>query len=57
MYRIDAWSQGDGALWASGSNGGAGGRPEGDGKEASRHEDEESPLDFEESDLDWVASY
>nr|WP_164933185.1 hypothetical protein [Corallococcus coralloides] len=57
MYRIDAWSQGDGALWASGSNGGAGVRPEGDGEVDSRHEDEESLLDFEESDLDWVASY
>ncbi|RKG58259.1 hypothetical protein D7X30_17490 [Corallococcus sp. AB011P] len=72
MYRIDAWSQGDGELWAPGSNGGAGVRPEdevreprgyrveeqeGDGDEDSRHEGEESLFDFEESDLDWVASY
>ncbi len=71
MYRIEAWSQGDGALWAPGSNGGAGVRPEdaawegesraheeeGDGDEASRYEGEASPHDFEESDLDWVASY
>ncbi|NPC53594.1 hypothetical protein HPC50_41905, partial [Corallococcus exiguus] len=29
----------------------------GDGEEDSRHEGEESLFDFEESDLDWVASY
>ncbi|NOK17048.1 hypothetical protein [Corallococcus carmarthensis] len=72
MYRIDAWSQGDGAMWAPGSNGGAGVRPEdeareprgfrveeeeGDGEEASRDEGEDSLVDFDESDLDWVASY
>ncbi|WP_375757872.1 hypothetical protein [Corallococcus exercitus] len=72
MYRIEAWSQGDGALWAPGSNGGAGVRPEdesreprgyrvdedeGDGEEASWHEGEESLFDFDESGLDGVASY
>ncbi len=71
MYRIEAWSQGDGAPWAPGSNGGAGVRPEdaarergfrddeqeGDGEEASRDEREASDFDVEESDLDWVASY
>ncbi|RKH74254.1 hypothetical protein D7W81_02240 [Corallococcus aberystwythensis] len=72
MYRIEAWSQGDGALWAPGSNGGAGVRPEdeareprgyrvddeeGDGEEASREDGEESLFDFDESGLDGVASY
>ncbi|MBN8227187.1 hypothetical protein JYK02_06645 [Corallococcus macrosporus] len=73
MYRIEAWSQGDGALWAPGSNGGAGVRPddeareskgyrvdesEGDGEEASRNEGEEALFEFDESALwDGVASY
>ncbi|NBD13245.1 MULTISPECIES: hypothetical protein [Corallococcus] len=71
MYRIDAWSQGDGAMWAPGSNGGAGVRTEdavrepgndrtedeGDGEAVSQQEGEASLFEFDESDLDGVASY
>jgi hypothetical protein len=60
MYRTDAWSQGDGALWAPGSSGGAEVRP-GAGTprvQEAREEDAGASLfDFDESDLDGVASY
>lgn len=60
MYRIDAWSQGDGEMWALGSNGGAEvrmGGDVGDGEEASQQDGVASFFDFDESDLEMVASY
>ncbi|RKH14754.1 hypothetical protein D7X74_19585 [Corallococcus sp. CA047B] len=63
MYRIEAWSQGDGAMWALGTNGGAEVRTEGEargfqGPGANAEGDEDvSTFDFEESDLELVASY
>lgn len=54
MYRMEAWIQGDGAMWALGSNGGPEVRTvEGAGEEEAQGE----PFDFEESDLELVASY
>jgi hypothetical protein len=72
MYRIEAWSQGDVALWAPGFNGGGGvgamqdearaagagrGLDAGDGEEASQQDGDGALFDFDESDLDGVASY
>ncbi|RKH47223.1 hypothetical protein [Corallococcus sicarius] len=71
MYRMDAWSQGHGAMWAPGTSGGAEvrtgpevrdlkgswGADEGDAEGASRLSGEGFDFDFEESDLDGVASY
>ncbi|RYZ41344.1 MAG: hypothetical protein EOO71_12425 [Myxococcaceae bacterium] len=63
MYRIEAWSQGDGAMWALGSNGGAEVRKGGEAREVQGHgadaegEAKESTFEFEDSDLERVASY
>ncbi|MCY1045874.1 hypothetical protein OV208_31465 [Corallococcus sp. bb12-1] len=61
MYRIETWIQGDGAMWALGSSGGAEVRTGGEAREIQGPggEARESTVDFEfeESDLEWVASY
>ena len=71
MYRMDVWSQAYGVMWVPGSNGGTEARTgaeirdakgpramdEGEADEASRQGGEGFDFDFEDSDLDGVASY